>query len=305
MAGVVDKREGRPLAPDAQPVLDAKALRRRFGAGEAAVEAVRGIDLELGPGEIVLIMGPSGSGKTTLLSMLGGLLRPTSGTIEIGGVRITDLGESQLPAVRAHRIGFVFQDFNLMPSLTAQENVEVALNVAGVRGARARDRAVELLTELELQGRLRFLPEKLSGGEKQRVSIARAFANEPDLVLADEPTANLDSSIGRQVMRSLREIAKRQGHSVLIVSHDDRIKEIADRVLWLEDGVFKRDTSLVRDPVCGMAIDPAEARAHLSLDGVDYWFCSQGCRAEYEAERATKAANSPAEAASSRATRGS
>ncbi|MGB7588333.1 MAG: ATP-binding cassette domain-containing protein [Solirubrobacterales bacterium] len=264
-------------------MLDAKALRRRFGDGEAAVEAVRGIDLTLQPGEIVLIMGPSGSGKTTLLSMLGGLLRPSDGTIDIGGVRITDLGESQLPAVRAHHIGFIFQDFNLMPSLTAQENVEVALNVAGVRGAEARKRAVALLTELELKNRLSFPPEKLSGGEKQRVSIARAFANDPDLVLADEPTANLDSSIGRQVMRNLREIAKRQGHSVLIVSHDDRIKEIADRVLWLEDGVFKRDASLVRDPVCGMAIDPGEARSQLVVDGVKYHFCSDGCRAEFEA----------------------
>ena len=243
MADVLDKPGRQPPGVEAGPVLDAKALRRRFGSGEAAVEAVRGIDLALGRGEIVLIMGPSGSGKTTLLSMLGGLLRPTSGTIDIGGVRITDLGESQLPAVRAHRIGFIFQDFNLMPSLTAQENVEVALNVAGVRGAGAHRRAVALLSELGLQGRLDFVPEKLSGGEKQRVSIARAFANEPDLVLADEPTANLDSSIGRQVMLSLREIAKQQGHSVLIVSHDDRIREIADRVLWLEDGVFKRDTS--------------------------------------------------------------
>jgi putative ABC transport system ATP-binding protein len=285
MAGAVDKREGQRLEPAAGPVLDARALRRRFGSGEAAVEAVRGIDLELGRGEIVLIMGPSGSGKTTLLSMLGGLLRPTTGTIDIGGVRITDLGESELPSVRAHRIGFIFQDFNLMPSLTAQENVEVALNVAGVRGTRARERAVALLTELELQGRLGFLPEKLSGGEKQRVSIARAFANDPDLVLADEPTANLDSSIGRQVMRSLREIARRQGHSVLIVSHDDRIKEIADRVLWLEDGVFKRDTSLVRDPVCGMAIDPEEAPAQVAVGGVDYYFCSEGCRAEFQAKK--------------------
>lgn len=267
------------------PVLDARGIRRRFGAGEAAVEAVRGIDLSLDEGEIVLIMGPSGSGKTTLLSMLGGLLRPTAGTIDIGGVRITDLGESELPAVRAHRIGFIFQDFNLMPSLTAQENVEVALNVAGVRGAPARGRAIGLLTELDLQERLAFLPEKLSGGEKQRVSIARSFANDPDLVLADEPTANLDSSIGRQVMRSLREIAKRQGHSVLIVSHDDRIKEIADRVLWLEDGVFKRDTSLVRDPVCGMAIEPDDARARVELDGVTYYFCSKGCRTEFEAEK--------------------
>ena len=273
-------------SPDAQPVLEVRELRRRFGDGQGAVEAVKGVDLKLARGEIVLIMGPSGSGKTTLLSMLGGLLRPTAGTIDLAGVTVSELTETELPAVRAHRIGFIFQDFNLMPSLSALENVEVALNVAGVRGEAARRRAADLLIELGLEGRLSFLPGKLSGGEKQRVSIARALANKPDLLLADEPTANLDSSIGRQVMRSLRDIAKRQGHSVLIVSHDERIKEFADRVLWLEDGVFMRDASLVRDPVCGMAIDPREARDHLSLDGVDYYFCSRGCRAEFEAGRA-------------------
>ena len=207
-------------------VVDVKGLRRQFGQGAAVVEAVRGVDLELARGEIVLIMGPSGSGKTTLLSMLGALLRPSEGAIRLGGVEITALTERELPALRAQRIGFIFQDFNLMPSLTARENVEVSLNVMGVRGKEARQRAVHLLRELGLGHRLDFLPAKLSGGENQRVAIARALANDPDLVLADEPTANLDSSIGREVMRRLRDIAKQRGQSVLIVSHDDRIRRV-------------------------------------------------------------------------------
>ena len=282
-----------------QPVLEVRGLHKRFGDGQAAVEAVRGVDLSLQGGEMVLIMGPSGSGKTTLLSMLGALLRPSEGEVRLVGVSLAQLTERELPALRASRIGFIFQDFNLMPSLTTLENVEVALNVAGVNGARAHERATQLLEELGLGERLDFLPEKLSGGEKQRVAIARALANDPDLVLADEPTANLDSSIGREVMRRLREIAKQRDQSVLIVSHDDRIREFVDRVLWLEDGEFKSERRLVRDPVCGMEVDPARAPAHTTVDGVDYWFCAQGCRNEFEARRAAGAT------ATNGATRGS
>ena len=276
-------------------VLVAKELRRSFGQGAGAVEAVRGVDLELDSGEIVLIMGPSGSGKTTLLSMLGALLRPSGGTIRLGGVDLTGLTERELPALRAERIGFIFQDFNLMPSLTARENVEVSLNVAGVRGREANTRAERLLRELGLGHRLDFLPGKLSGGENQRVAIARALANDPDLVLADEPTANLDSSIGREVMRRLREIAKQRGQCVLIVSHDDRIREFVDRVLWLEDGIFKHTRALVRDPVCGMEIDPTEARGHERVGAVDYWFCCEGCRAEFIAGRKAAATSARTE----------
>ena len=272
-----------------QPVLEVHGLHKRFGDGQAAVEAVRGVDLSLEGGEMVLIMGPSGSGKTTLLSMLGALLRPSEGEVRLVGVSLAQLTERELPALRASRIGFIFQDFNLMPSLTALENVEVALNVAGVHGPPASDRATQLLEELGLGERLDFLPEKLSGGEKQRVAIARALANDPDLVLADEPTANLDSSIGREVMRRLREIAKRRDQSVLIVSHDDRIREFVDRVLWLEDGEFKSERRLVRDPVCGMEVDPAQAPAHTVVNGVDYWFCAPGCRNEFEARSAAGA----------------
>ena len=182
-----------------------------------------------------------------------------------------------------------------MPSLTARENVEIALNLAGVHGLEAHERATLLLEELGLGERLDFLPEKLSGGEKQRVAIARALANEPDLVLADEPTANLDSSIGREVMRRLREIAKARDQSVLIVSHDDRIREFVDRVLWLEDGEFKSERALVRDPVCGMEVDPQGAAAHARVDGTDYWFCAQGCRDEFLAARGTARAQSAGE----------
>ena len=272
-----------------RPVLEVRGLTRRFGEDAFAVEAVRGVDLHLDPGEIVLIMGPSGSGKTTLLSMLGALLRPSEGEILLSGVSIGALSERQLPMLRAKRIGFIFQDFNLLPSLTARENVEVALNVAGVHGSAAHDRATSLLEELALAERLDFLPEKLSGGEKQRVAIARALANDPDLILADEPTANLDSSIGREVMRRLREIAKRRGQSVLIVSHDDRIRQFVDRVLWLEDGQFKSERTLTRDPVCGMEVDPEHAPATATIDGVKYYFCAQGCRSEFESRRAADA----------------
>jgi putative ABC transport system ATP-binding protein len=268
-----------------RPVLEVRALSRRFGEGETAVEAVRDVDLTLTAGEIALIMGPSGSGKTTLLSMLGGLLRPSSGEVWLDGAPLHTLSERELPALRAEKIGFIFQDFNLMPSLTARENVEVALNVAGVTGTDAGRRAGRLLDELGLAHRVGFLPEKLSGGEKQRVAIARALANEPALVLADEPTANLDSSIGREVMRLLRDISRRHGHSVLIVSHDSRIREFADRVLWLEDGEFKETAGLVLDPVCGMEIDPSAARHQLAVDGTTYWFCCQGCLDELRQRR--------------------
>ena len=256
-------------------------LTKSFGEGATRVDAVRGLDLELARGEVVLVMGPSGSGKTTFLSMLGGLLRVTSGAIWISGTDIAALGERELPPFRARMFGFVFQDFNLVAALSARENVEVALNIAGERGREARARATRLLESMGLGDRLDFSVEKLSGGEKQRVAIARAIANRPALVLADEPTANLDSHHGAETMRLLRQLAKRDGTTVVIVSHDERLREVADRVLWLEDGEFKAMQALVRDPVCGMLVDPAEAPASLDEDGATLSFCSRGCRGEY------------------------
>lgn len=264
--------------------LKAEQLEKTFGEGDVEVRAVRGVDLEVRPGEVVLIMGPSGSGKTTLLSMLGAMLRPTSGRIAVDGVQLTDLPESRLPEFRARRFGFVFQDFNLLSALTAEENVEFALNLSGVTGRPARDRAGQLLDGFGLTERRAFRPDELSGGEKQRVAIARALANEPAVILADEPTANLDSKIGHEIARLLRSIAD-EGKSVLIVSHDARLKEIADRVLWLEDGQFRSMSEMATDPVCGMAVDRHDA-PHFRHDDQTYFFCAPACRDEFAASPA-------------------
>ena len=260
--------------------LDVRDVSKRFGEGETGVLAVRDVSLAVEPGEIVLIMGPSGSGKTTLLSMMGALLKPTDGSIHLDGTAISELSESRLPDIRLRRFGFIFQDFNLLSALTVLENISVVAELTGLTGRAARDKARALLTDLGLGGRLDFLPEKLSGGEKQRVAIARALINDPTLILADEPTANLDSKIGHEIMRLLRKIAKEQGRSVVIVSHDQRIRDIADRVLWLEDGAFKDIVTMATDPVCGMAVERVRA-VSAERDGETFFFCSRGCRDEF------------------------
>jgi len=263
------------------PTLQVSELTKRFGSGVTQVTAVRQVSLSIEPGEVVLIMGPSGSGKTTLLMMLGALLKPSEGTIRLNGQVISDLDEGQLPEVRLRQFGFIFQDFNLLSALSALENVALVAGMAGRKNGQARQKAQELLVQLGLGERLGFLPEKLSGGEKQRVAIARALVNDPAILFADEPTANLDSKIGHDIMRLLRSIAKEQCRSVIIVSHDLRIKDIADRVLWLEDGEFKEMTTMVTDPVCGMSVEQEKAAAQLEWNGRQYYFCSRGCRAEF------------------------
>jgi putative ABC transport system ATP-binding protein len=260
--------------------LDVRDVSKRFGDGDTAVSAVRGVSLAVEPGEVVLIMGPSGSGKTTLLSMMGALLRPTEGAIHLDGTDISVLSEGRLPDIRLHQFGFIFQDFNLLSALSVLENVAIVAELAGLNGRAARAKATALLTNLGLAERLGFLPEKLSGGEKQRVAIARALINDPALVLADEPTANLDSRIGHEIMRLLRRIAKEQGRSVVIVSHDQRIRDIADRVLWLEDGAFKDVVTMAVDPVCEMAVE-RERAVSAERGGEMFWFCSRGCRDEF------------------------
>jgi putative ABC transport system ATP-binding protein len=219
-----------------EPLLRVNGLTKVFGSGRTLVRAVDGVTFETGRGEITLVMGPSGSGKTTLLTMIGALLRPTEGSISLNGLEITTLSQRELPRVRRRLVGFVFQTFNLLETLSARENVEVALNVAGVTGAAARKRATGLLIDAGLEERLDFQARDLSGGEKQRVSIARALANHPPLLLADEPTANLDSRHGHEVMELLRDLARRESSGVVVVSHDPRLHGIADCVLWLEDG---------------------------------------------------------------------
>ena len=255
-------------------------LTKRFGEGQTAVTAVNDVSLSVSPGEIVLIMGPSGSGKTTLLLMLGALLRPTQGTIRFDDQVLSDLREDRLPDIRLRQVGFIFQDFNLLSALSAVENVALVARLAGARRNTAREKAAGILTGLGLGDRLEFLPEKLSGGEKQRVSIARALVNDPALILADEPTANLDSKNGHELMRRLQEIARENGISVVVVSHDQRIRDIADRVLWLEDGRFKELAGMAVDPVCRMSVE-RETAVTGRLAGQTYYFCSRGCEAEF------------------------
>ncbi len=228
------------MSADGQ-LLTVRGLVKIFGSGHTAVRAVDRVDVDANAGEIALVMGPSGSGKTTLLTMIGGLLHPTEGHIVVDGIDVARLGKRDLARFRRHTVGFVFQTFNLLETLTAQENVEVALNVAGVTGDPAHERATELLVAAGLADRLDFRTRDLSGGEKQRVSIARALANRPRLLLADEPTANLDSRHGREVMELLRGLAAGHGCGVVAVSHDARLEGIANRVYWLEDGRIRAE----------------------------------------------------------------
>lgn len=264
-----------------EAIMQVGHITRRFGSGETEVIAVKDISLEVAPGEVILIMGPSGSGKTTLLSMLGGLLKPSGGQIRIGEDELTAMNESRLPIVRLHRIGFIFQDFNLLSALSCLDNVAIVAQLNGLSRRESRKRAEMLLEQLGLGHRLNFLPEKLSGGEKQRVAIARALVNQPDIILADEPTANLDSHHGHETMRLLRRIAKEENRSVIIVSHDQRIKDIADRVFWLEDGMFKNMVEMAIDPVCSMSVDQENAPALADWDGKMYYFCANGCKDEF------------------------
>ncbi len=271
-----------------KPILHAEHLVKTFGSGRTAVHAVNDVSLTVSSGELVMIMGPSGSGKTTLVSMLGALLRPTSGRVTIEGAEITALSESQLAGVRARQIGFIFQSFNLLEALSVEENVLFPAHLApgGLRAARPR--ADALMERLNLAHRRRALPGTLSGGEKQRVAIARALINQPHIIFADEPTGNLDSKSGQEVMMILHDIARDDGCSVVLVTHDPRVEDVADRILWLEDGALRdrksEQHSWVRDPVCGMRVDEWTATLFTEHDGSRHVFCSQRCLERFEAD---------------------
>lgn len=208
-----------------------------YQSGGEQFQALRDVDLTVRPGDIQLLMGPSGSGKTTLLSILAGLLTPTDGVVHLLGEDITKLSKRQLADFRLQNIGFVFQGFNLFPALTALENVEVALKLKGIKGATARREALSLLEQVGLAQKAKSRPQDLSGGQKQRVAIARALAGNPKLIMADEPTAALDSHNGQAVIQLLRNLAKESGRTVLMVTHDPRIVDVADHVAYLEDGM--------------------------------------------------------------------
>ncbi|MBD2093153.1 ABC transporter ATP-binding protein [Microcoleus sp. FACHB-1515] len=210
-----------------------------YQSGSQRYQALYDIDLEVNEGDVQLLMGPSGSGKTTLLSILGGILTPTGGSVRLLGQEITKLSKSQLARFRLNHIGFIFQEGNLFPALTAVENVEVALNLKGIRRQTARREAIALLEQVGLETKANSLPKDLSGGQKQRVAIARALAGNPQLILADEPTAALDSHSGHAVINLLRRLAKESQRTVLMVTHDPRIVDVADRVTYVEDGKIR------------------------------------------------------------------
>jgi ABC-type lipoprotein export system ATPase subunit len=224
-------------------VLRARGLRKEYGKGEGLVRAVDGVDLDIGAGETVAVMGPSGCGKSTLLHLLGGLDRPSAGEVSLNGRRIDGIGEKALARMRRTDVGFVFQAFHLMEELTAIENVELSALLAGRSPRAARRRAEELLERVGLADRARFLPSALSGGQRQRVAVARALSNEPLLVLADEPTGNLDSAATLDVLR-LFESLHESGQTLVVVTHDARIAATADRMISMRDGAFVDETRL-------------------------------------------------------------
>jgi len=227
-------------------IVQVTGLKKDLTTGQAIVHALRGVDLTVEEGEYLAVVGPSGSGKTTLLGLIGGLDAPTEGRVVVTGVDITELGEDRLAEIRNAAVGFVFQFFNLIPTLTALENVELPVQFA----ARARfdpsRRARELLELVGLGGRLHHRPPELSGGEQQRTAIARALANDPPLLLVDEPTGNLDSATGEEVLRLLRRLCDESGQTVIVVTHDPRVAAYADRVAFLQDGRIVEEARLER-----------------------------------------------------------
>lgn len=222
-------------------VLEARQARKVYGEEDVPVEAVRGVDLAVSPGTLVAIVGPSGSGKSTLLYMLGAIELPTSGSICIEGVDLATLDDDRRTLLRRQRIGFIFQSFNLMPTLTAQENVALPLRLDGIGRNEALRRAAEILESVDLAHRLQHLPSAMSGGEQQRVAIARALVIRPALLLADEPTGNLDSANGKRVTQTLRKLVDEQHQTIVLVTHDSHVAEAADRVIHLRDGHIERE----------------------------------------------------------------
>jgi putative ABC transport system ATP-binding protein len=224
--------------PDAGVVV-ADEVTRRYGEGDTAVDALKGISLEVGEGKLTAVMGPSGSGKSTLMHILAGLDKPTSGTVEIAGTEITTLKDSDLTKLRRRHIGFVFQFFNLLPMLTAEENITLPLSIAGDKP----DQAFfgDLIDKVGLKDRLHHRPSELSGGQQQRVAIARALVSRPTVLFADEPTGNLDSTTGSEILTLMRDSVDSYGQTTVMVTHEARAAAIADRILFLADGVIVRD----------------------------------------------------------------
>ncbi len=222
-------------------VVEAKDLRKIYKMGDVEVHALRGLDIQIRQGEVLAIMGPSGSGKSTLMNMLGCLDRPTSGDYYLDGESVADMNDDQLADIRNRKVGFVFQSFNLLPRATAISNVELPLRYASVSGRERRARAIEALESVGLGDRVTHRPSELSGGQQQRVAIARALINDPAIVMADEPTGNLDTTSGEEIMQLLLDLNKQKGTTLIIVTHDPEIAELTNRVVMIRDGVVVED----------------------------------------------------------------
>jgi putative ABC transport system ATP-binding protein len=221
------------------PVVSAEGVSRRYGEGDTAVDALRGVSLEIEPGKLTAVMGPSGSGKSTLMHILAGLDKPTSGTVTIAGEEINKMNDNELTQLRRKHIGFVFQFYNLLPMLNAEENVKLPLSVAGEKADPGWFN--ELMAKVGLNGRLKHRPTELSGGQQQRVAVARALVNRPTVVFADEPTGNLDSKSSAEILALLKDAVESYGQTIVMVTHDPRAAAIADRILYIADGEIVLD----------------------------------------------------------------
>jgi len=247
---------------ESSTVLEASQLRKQYDLGKVRVDALAGVDFEVRKGEFVAIMGPSGSGKSTLLHLLGGLDKPTSGEVTLAGKRLSVLNDNQSTLARRHNVGFVFQFFNLLPTLTAEENITLPLIIDGKDTRKYRDRLDRLLNLVGLEDRRRHRPDQLSGGEQQRVAIARALITDPAIVLADEPTGNLDTKTGAIIMGLLRRSCDELGQAIVEVTHDPRAAAYADRVIFLRDGNVVNTVHLLKD-------DPLPQRVRCVMEAME------------------------------------
>ncbi|MFZ4658413.1 MAG: ABC transporter ATP-binding protein [Caldilineaceae bacterium] len=233
--------------PTNQPVIAVQGVTKVYTMGDIEVRALRGIDVTIWPGEMVAIMGPSGSGKSTLMNVLGCLDVPTEGTYKLDGVNVSELSDSQLAEIRCRKIGFVFQSFNLLPRTSARANVELPLIYAGISSRQRRKRAEEMLNLVGLGERLDHKPSELSGGQQQRVAIARALTNQPAMILADEPTGNLDTKTSIEILQLFQQLNREQGITIIFVTHEPDIAAYCKRVIYVRDGVVERDEA--REPL--------------------------------------------------------
>lgn len=259
------RRHARP-APADGPVIEMEAIRKVYDTGKIQVEALRGIDLQVDTGELVAIVGPSGSGKSTLMNLVGCLDTPTAGTYRLRGELVAGLSKEQLATIRNRRVGFVFQNFNLLPQITTFENVEMPLLFGGMSWRQRQQRVEELLERVGLQDRMDHKPTELSGGQMQRVAVARALAMDPDILLADEPTGNLDSTSGGDIMELFQELWE-QGRTMLVITHDAALARRAPRQVELRDGRIVRDSSASASHLLSESIDASVSLGEESRPG--------------------------------------